>query len=312
MGRLKAEHGQSQLQLLCAHPGWPDALRRASVPVPNQDAVMTSPATPPKPVTPVPAATVLLLRDSAAGPEVFMVVRHGEIDFASGALVFPGGRVDDDDSLIADRVETYPHDDGLDIYARALRVAAIRETFEECGVLLARARGESRVVEAARYLQIEANHRIDLHSHGKPFHEVLEAEQLALAPDLLVPYAHWITPVTQRRRYDTHFYLAAAPTDQVAVHDGGEAVDSIWITAADALDGQAAGKYKLVFPTFLNLTKLSRYASVAEAIEVTRRTKIVTVQPELVEQGEGHKRRMRLPIEADYGGDIFEVNLPSS
>lgn len=266
----------------------------------------------PVPATPVPAATVLLLRDSPAGPEVFMVVRHGESVFAAGALVFPGGRVDPDDSLIANGAETYPHADGLDTYARALRVAAIRETFEECGVLLARPRGDANVVEAKRYIQIENDHRVALHSGGRPFHEILETEKLALAPDLLVPYAHWITPVHQRRRYDTHFFLAPAQADQVAVHDGGEAVDSIWITAADAIAGQASGKYKLVFPTFLNLKKLSRYASVAEAMAAARKAQVVTVCPELLEQGDGNKRRMRLPAAADYGGEIFEIDLPSS
>lgn len=240
-----------------------------------------------------------------------MVVRHGESVFAPGALVFPGGRVDADDSVIAAREEVYPGD-GFASYERAMRVAAIRETFEECGVLLARPRGGAGLVDAARYAQIEADHRVALHSHGRAFHDILETEKLALAPDLLVHYAHWITPIHQKRRYDTQFYLAPAPADQLAVHDGGEAVDSIWISPADALAGQDDGRYKLVFPTFLNLRKLSRFGSVAEAMAATRAARVVTVQPQMLRKGEGNKRLMRLPAEADYGGTEFEIDLPPS
>ena len=263
-------------------------------------------------VVPRPASTVLLLRDSRVGLQVFMVVRHDAIDFASGALVFPGGRVDEDDHLLARRADVYATEDDLDGVARSLRVAAIRETFEECGVLLARSRGSDQLVSAARFLEIERAQRVKLCAGEIGLGAVLDAEALALATDLLVPFAHWITPRHQRKRYDTHFFLTAAPADQVAAHDGSESVDSIWITPHEAVAGQESGRFKLVFPTFLNLRKLGRFATVAAALAAARQARVVTVMPELLRHDESGMRHMRLPIEADYGGEIFSVDLPSA
>lgn len=247
---------------------------------------------------PRPAATVLLLRDGAQGMEVFMVVRHDAIAFAGGALVFPGGRVDDADHEFAG--------------ANPCHVAAIRETFEECGVLLARPLGSADLVPADRALAIEATWRAPLCAAEADFANILAAEKLSLATDVLVPYAHWITPRSQRKRFDTHFFLAPAPADQLAAHDGSEAVDSLWITPAAALSGQARGEYKMVFPTFLNLQKLGRHATTAAALAATRASTVVTVMPEPVKPAEGTKRFLRLPIAADYGGEVFEVDLPSA
>lgn len=247
---------------------------------------------------PRPAATVLLLRDGPTGLEVFMVVRHDAIAFAGGALVFPGGRVDDADHEF---VATEP-----------FRVAAIRETFEECGVLLARPNGSPHLVDATRALAIEAKWRAPLCAAEADFATMLAAEKLALAADLLVPFAHWITPRTQRKRFDTHFFMAHAPADQLAAHDGSESVDSLWITPEAVLAGQARGEYKLVFPTFLNLKKLARFPTAAAALTATSAARIVTVMPEQVKLDDSGKRHLRLPIEADYGGELFEVDLPSS
>ena len=161
---------------------------------------------------PRPAATVLLLRDGAGGIEVFMQVRHQDMKFASGALVFPGGRVDPEDHELATNAELSPATAGLDPLAGALRVAAIRETFEESGVLLARPRGEAALVSAERLRGLSAG------AHG--FAQMLTDEGLTLAADLLVHFAHWITPVHNPRRFDTHFFALATPFDQVGAHDG--------------------------------------------------------------------------------------------
>ena len=262
-------------------------------------------------VAPRPAATVMLLRDAVDGLEVFMVVRHDAIDFASGALVFPGGRVDTGDHDLAARPEFCPGPEGLDATAMALRVAAIRETFEECGILLARPRGSDQLVAADRLREIEAAQRVPLCQQEISFADVLGTEQLALATDLLVPYAHWITPASQAKRYDTHFFLAAAPADQVGVHDGMESVDSTWISTANAIAGVGAGRYKMVFPTHMNLLKLGAQKTVAGALQAARAAPVVTVQPELLSSEKG-LRRLRIPIEAGYGGDVFSVNLPSA
>lgn len=245
-----------------------------------------------------PAATILLLRDGEKGLEVFMVVRHHAIDFASGALVFPGGRVEDSDHALAERVG-----------GTAFQLAAIRETFEECGVLLARANGAEAVIDADMLLRVENEHRAALNASEIEFGAILDAHGMTPATDLLVHYAHWITPSHQPKRYDTHFYLAEAPAAHVAVHDGHESVDSIWISPQDALTGTEEGRYVLVFATQMNLKKLARYATVAEAMDAARSSTVVTVQPRATKLDET-RRKLLIPIEAGYGGSEFIVDLP--
>jgi 8-oxo-dGTP pyrophosphatase MutT (NUDIX family) len=259
-----------------------------------------------------PAATILLLRDGTNGLEVFMVVRHEAIDFAGGALVFPGGRVEESDQDLAASVGDCPNPDGLDAEALAFRIAAIRETFEECGVLLARPRGSDQLIDAATLTRLEDQHRGALNAGSIGFDAVLGSEGLLPAPDLLVHFAHWITPSHQPKRYDTHFFLAEAPAEHLAVHDGWEAVESVWITPARALADTEAGKYKLVFATAKNLEKLGRSASVKAAMATARASTVVTVLPKGTKL-EGTKRLMRIPEEAGYGGSEFIIDfMPAS
>src|SRR4051794_17042595 len=166
---------------------------------------------------PRPASTILLLRDAAAGNEieVFMMVRHYEIDFNSGALVFPGGSVDKGDQEIIARPELYSGGEGLDASSLSFRIAAIRETFEESGILLARPRGSNSLVKARRAAEIEAVHRAALCEGKTTFLNVITEHEMLLALDELVPYAHWITPEGMPKRFDTWFFLAAAPPEQV-------------------------------------------------------------------------------------------------
>ena len=262
------------------------------------------------------AATVLLLRDGdpddeGAGMQVFMVVRHHQIEFASGALVFPGGRIDPGDHEIAANPALFPIQPGLTAADAALRVGALRETFEECGVLLARERGEGALVSAMRLRAIEDSWRVAMNAGEKSFADILIAEDLVLAPDALVAFAHWITPVQIPKRFDTMFFLAVAPPDQVAAHDGGEAVDSIWISPQKAIAETTAGVFKLVFPTQKNLEKLGRHVTSGAALAAARGAKIVTVLP-VMEKSEAGVRFLRLPAEADYGGELFEVTNPPS
>ena len=257
-----------------------------------------------------PAATIMLLRDGPGGIEVFMVVRHHAIAFAAGALVFPGGRVEDSDHDLA--AANDPNPDGLDVEAMAFRIAAIRETFEECGVLLARPHGSDRLIDGGTLKRLEDQHRAALNAGSIGFDSVLGSEGLEPAPDLLVHFAHWITPSHQPKRYDTHFFLAEAPPEHLAVHDGGEAVDSLWITPAKALADTEAGIFKLVFATAKNLEKLGRSATVREAMEAARAATVVTVQPKGTKL-EGTKRLMRIPEEAGYGGSEFIIDfMPAS
>jgi 8-oxo-dGTP pyrophosphatase MutT (NUDIX family) len=230
------------------------------------------------------AATVLLMRDRPAGLEVFMVERHHQIDFATGALVFPGGKVepaDADPRLRARCGESLAGDDE----ARALRVAAIRETFEECGVLLARARGAEPLFARA--------------AAGEDFAELVEREDLLLACERLVPFAHWITPALVPKRFDTHFFLTAAPEDQLALHDGHESVDSLWISPHAALGEAETGRRTIIYPTLMNLVRLAESRDVADALERARKQPIVTVQPAIARGADG-KPQLAIPDHAGY------------
>ncbi len=245
------------------------------------------------------ASTILLVRDGASGLEVFMVVRHHQMDFASGALVFPGGSVDAGDFAIAADAARCGPTTAVDQHGRALRVAAVRETFEECGVLLARARGSTELLDGVRSAAIGAK------AQGRSFAELIAVEDLHLALDALTPFAHWITPPILPKRFDTHFYIAAAPTDQIAVHDGSESVDSTWINPSRALADAQAGKYTLVFATRLNVRMLAERNDVASALAAARARRIVAVEPVAVKTETGYT--MKIPIEAGYGGETFTV-----
>jgi 8-oxo-dGTP pyrophosphatase MutT (NUDIX family) len=252
-----------------------------------------------------PASTILLLRDGADGMEVFMVVRHHQIDFASGALVFPGGSVDADDHEIAKDPALHGGAGGLDAQALAFRVGAVRETFEECGILLARDAKSQQLVDARRAGEIETKHRAALNKGERNFSDILKSEGIVPALDALVPFAHWITPLGMPKRFDTHFYLAVAPADQLGAHDGTESVDSVWVNPNAAVEGAKSGKFKLVFATERNLIKLGRQNTTAATLDAARKERIVTVLPEVV-RGET-SRQLKIPAEAGYDGSLFEL-----
>jgi hypothetical protein len=131
------------------------------------------------------------------------------------------------------------------------------------------------------------------------FIDVVRDAGLTLALDMLVPFAHWITPEPLPKRFDTHFFLVAAPVSQLGAHDGAESVEGLWITPRQALAEAEAGSRTLVFATRMNLTKLARYASVAEAVAATRARPVVTVVPRVKRTPES--RWLQIPGEADYG-----------
>ncbi len=251
---------------------------------------------------PILAATVLLVRDVAAALEIFMVVRHQQIDFAGGAMVFPGGKVDAAD-MSSDVRSVVDGADSLGEQALGLRVAAIREAFEECGVLLARRHGSHALVSARDALELGERYRARL-AHGElPLSEVAAREGIALACDLLVPFAHWITPEGMPKRFDTHFFLAAAPNEQLALHDGAESVDSAWVSPRVVLEDAASGRRTVVFPTRMNLERVASHRSVAAALDAAREAPVVTVLPVIdVEAG-----MLRIPADAGYSRS--ETNL---
>lgn len=243
-----------------------------------------------------PASTVVILRDGADGIEVFMVVRHHAIDFASGALVFPGGKVDAEDSdtawsELAPNAPSTPD--------RSFFVAAGRETFEEAGLVLARQRGTNEILDADAAHRLVETYRAALLKGDTTFVDIVRKENLVLAGDLMVPFAHWITPEAVPKRFDTHFFLITAPMAQLGSHDGSESVEGLWITPRQALREAEAGTRTLVFATRMNIEKLARYRTVAEAVEVTRSRPVVTVMPKILRSDNG--RRLQIPAEADYG-----------
>jgi 8-oxo-dGTP pyrophosphatase MutT (NUDIX family) len=242
-----------------------------------------------QPVTPVPAATILLVRDASHGLEVFMVKRHHQVDFVSGALVFPGGKVHRDDCEAG--LDEFV-DGGADWSAdkRALGAAAIREAFEESGILLARDAGTGTFVGPDRLEALEP-YRARLDKHEIPLLRMLRDERLRLALDQLVPFAHWITPENMPKRFDTHFFIAPSPVGHLGRHDGRESVDSIWIGPERAISDRKT--WNVVFPTKLNLMKLSGSRSVAGAIAAARANPPLTVTPWIESGPSGQVLRIR-------------------
>lgn len=246
------------------------------------------------------ASTLLLARDGAAGMELFMVVRHHEIDFASGALVFPGGSVDQSDAkarALCDGADDLPDD------RVTARVAAIREAFEECGVLLARRNGA--MVSGRECAEIGARWRTNLETREATIAEVAKAEGLTLALDRLTLFSRWLTPPMMPKRFDTFFYIAKAPRDHVLEHDGSEAVDSLWITPSAALKAAESREKTIIFPTRLNLQMAAEARSTADAIERAAAREEVLVMPDVTRDGE--HLIMRIPEKAGYGAPAFRI-----
>lgn len=247
-----------------------------------------------KPANPLPSATILLLRDGASGLEVFMVKRHHQIDFASGALVFPGGKLDshDNDPALRDHADGA---DKLDDLRLSLIACAIREGFEESGILLARKPGSTAYIDAAASSAL-ASWRPKLNNSEVGLAEFLTRERLRLACDALIPFAHWVTPVFMPKRFDTFFYLAATPEGQLGRHDGSESVDSVWVNPNEAIEDK---RWTIIFPTKLNLVKLGQSKTVAEAIAKAKTDPIVTVEPKVISKD--GKQLLTIPPDAGYG-----------
>jgi len=241
-----------------------------------------------------PAATVVLLREGPRGPEVFMVRRHHQIDFAGGALVFPGGKVAAEDLELA---QTLAPDDVL----AAFRVAAIRELFEETGLLLTQPDGDRYGASAEPTDRL----RTELIQAGIAFPALLERLGVVPLLDALLPFAHWITPEMVPKRFDTHFFLARMTGNAALQHDGEETVDSLWITPADAISAARTGRHTIIWPTLMNLQKLARHESVQALWTETQAAPIVTVLPRMTDTPGG--KRLRIPPEAGY--DTWEVDL---
>lgn len=240
---------------------------------------------PSRPATPRPAATITLLRDGGSGPEVLLMRRHRSSGFVPGAWVFPGGRVDAADSgpALYERIQGLPRPVVPDA---AYWSAGIRELFEETGVLLARAGEDEWVADALADRRV-ARLRQDLMEGTATLLDVVEALDCRLDAGGTVHLAHWITPVVEPRRYDTHFFAAALPPGRTAAPDAREMTEAAWLTPAAALARFEQGDLPMVFPTVKTLEALRGYASVEHLLDALRHRPVSPILPRLVRTARG-------------------------
>lgn len=233
---------------------------------------------------PRPAATVIMLRDSIdnnTGLEVFLIRRHLKSNVLGGAFVFPGGKLDQLDAAldtaehldqpIAKLYSALNEPDIDALTAASLYIAAVREVFEESGILFAEGATQAHAECAAAMLR-----------EGKTFGTVLVDMQLRLQTTSLAPWSRWITPVSpsvMNKRFDTRFFVAAAPAGQVAAHDNIEATESVWLTPRAALEQHRDALIEMAPPQIMTLAHLSRFGSVAAAMADARSRQPPTIQP---------------------------------
>jgi len=252
------------------------------------------------PSTPHDATTVILMRPCDSDDsdfELFMVKRHGKSAFMANAYVYPGGRLEDGDRdpALLDHTTGWDdsdHETGLpglrSPSSRALLLAGVREAFEEAGVLLAHAADdpERRPIELGdtphtlRFARWRAALQADEHS----LLDMARDEHLAFPLDQLHPFAHWITPEVEPRRYDTWFVVARCPPDQELAHDEKETVDSLWVTPADALKRYAEGEMQLAPPTFRTLEELDALGTMARVEARCEQEPIPAIMPHFVSE----------------------------
>ena len=250
------------------------------------------------PAPPRLSATILLLRDDPS-LQVLMVKRHYEIDFASGALVFPGGKAHDEDAVSAWADWT---DGDFTGEEQAARVSAIREAYEESGILLARPRlkrGAGATLVGHETASAVAPMRSAVDRREASFLALMQEHDLVLALDALVHFGHWITPTMMPKRFDTHFYLAATPPGQIAEQAGRETTEAVWLGPQQALDMEAASEATIIFPTRMNLGKLAETEPADAALTRFAAEPVITVLPEVGKDDEGNPC-LHIPKEAGY------------
>ena len=245
-----------------------------------------------------PSSTVVVARAGEPEPELFMVRRHAESSFGA-AYAFPGGVVDEDDAVVHEfctglgtrhansRLGVKAH--GLDLYS-----AAIRELFEESGVLLAMSENLDEDLSIVRDA---------LNDGSESWADFVARNRLELQCDRLHYFSHWLTPPTLPRRYSTRFFLAELPQGQTATHCGGELIDSRWTTAHDMLEAGRVGDVELHFPTIKTLESIARHKSLAALLEWARSCVewgVTSMVPKIIERD--GEQVIVLPGEKDYPG----------
>ena len=259
----------------------------------------------------------MLVRDGDDGMEVFMLRRNLNSDFVGGAYVFPGGAVDEADRHAdLEAVCEGRSDDQasalLDVASGGLAywVAAVRECFEEAGVLLALTEDGSVVAFADEAVAGRfEGHRRTVNSGEQRLVELCRLEHLRLAAGDIQYFSHWITPLGPPRRYDTRFFVAAAPPEQVPLHDDYETIAHLWVRPQDALARAKAGELEMILPTIKNLEAISRFSRSADLLDAARAIgEVPTILPRVVNDSEGV--RILLPGDPGYADAMPDVALP--
>lgn len=246
---------------------------------------------PAEPAQPRPAATVVLVRDGGSGPEILLLRRVRNSGFVPGAYVFPGGRVDESDAradlvaladgLSAAEAESRLRHTNAHPPAIAYYMAAIREAFEETGILVARSLDGTPAVGAAQDASVLLLR--DALLDGKTTFEAVIAGMGARLELKRMEYlAHWVTPVVEPRRYDTRFFLAGVPAGTEAAIHASEMTDAVWLTAEAALARNDDGTLPMIFPTIRTLQDLQGFENVSAVLEHFAQLRIPTIEPRLV------------------------------
>lgn len=271
-----------------------------------------------RPAATLDAATVVLVRDSSRGPyEIFLMRRHRDQDFMGGAYVFPGGRLEEGDldpellscvaglSAVEARERLQERDLSVE-KALGLFFAALRETFEEAGVLLARSlSGELLDLRDGETAGRFAGYRLQSHENRLSLRELARRENLVFTLDHLCPYSHWITPEVESRRFDTRFFLARHPRGQLPVHDTIEMTKSVWMTPAAALEQYEAGRILLMPPTLKTIEELDRFGTSDELFACAGSKRIHPFLPQAFVSGDLYG--IRLPYDPEYTISAYKL-----
>lgn len=234
--------------------------------------------------SPLASATILMLRDAPGGLKVFLLERHGLSDVLGGAYVFPGGKLDRADVELVDKLDLPAADlraalDEPDLnedQAAALYVAALREAFEETGVLFADIGHDAVQLAQAR------------HRAGQNFSEVVDGLGAPLSATRLLPWSRWVTPlnsVRARKHFDARFFVAAVPPGQEPVHDQHETTGCVWLPPAMALREYWEGRIQLAAPQIMSLVQLARFGTVDGVVADAPSRKPPRIQPEAFREG---------------------------
>ena len=256
---------------------------------------------------PKDSATVILVRRAQGkAPEAFLARRHASQSFMAGVYVFPGGQLETADAdialtkLISAKDDFHPDSllqDGTLTREMALGfyICAIRETFEETGVLFARTKSGHQIDFGNAIIQARfATHRHSLNLGEITLAEIIRQEELVLMPESLIPYSHWITPEIIPTRFSTRFFLAEFPHGQNAVTDSDELTSSMWVTPSDALQMYTAGKIAMMPPTLKTLEEMAEFTSLGELFTAAKNRIIHPIMPQPMKDG------LMLPHDPEY------------